>query len=199
MSDIKDPAVIDVQKNAPTKEINLANTNKIWLSSFFDNAIYTKSISNDDLNNLAETSVMQDKSILNILDILISFNPVVELKILKNIFRDIYGYKIELDSDTIIPIVIKELFSENLPTEWKFFKKENVATILSSTFIPFDINRDTLIVLSRTPELPLGFKDKIEPLLKEKRLKNVEVRLTTKELYEYYKHMLTYNKISDEI
>ena len=181
------------------KEVKLANINKINLSNFFENAIFTKAITNDELNYLSDNSVSQNRRILNIVDLVVDYNPTVEKDILKLVFEGVYWYKTQTTNDVIIPIVLKELFSNSDVIDIPWFKKEHRAALLNSTFIPFDINKDTLLVLTRTPELPSWFKDKIEPLLKAKRLKNVEVRITTRELYEYYKQMLTYNQISDEV
>lgn len=49
----------------------------------------------------------------------------------------------------------------------------------------------------KTPEVPKDFQEKITPFMKSKQVSKVQILLTTKELFDYYKENLTYNVINN--
>lgn len=201
MTDKKETVAIEgsIKKEQPKKvekEPSLANVKDFSINEFIDQAIFLKCLSNDDISKLAKVDPMPK----TILDIMNNIDRNTEYAIIKEVFNKTYWYDTILDGEFTIPIIIKELFiTDHNVVKWSKITNANILNVLSSTFIPFDIHGDTLSILMRTPELPKGFKEKIDPVLSCKWLKKVKIVITSTQLFDYYKWILSLNEISDEI
>jgi len=185
-----------VKKEKVEKEITLAWVKEMPLSEFIEQTIFLKSLSNDDITKISKLEILPT----TIIDIMDNIERNAEYAILKNLFNKTYGYEIMTTKDFDIPIIIKELFiTDHSTNKTSKITNSDIVNILSSNFIPFDIHGKTLSVLMRTPEFKKDLITKIMPFLSWKGLKKINIVLTSKELFEYYKEILTYNDISDEI
>jgi len=185
---------IPQKKEVKLKEDNIASIIQNSLGSIIEQWLSLKLLTDKDLAIISDNNW---KTILELMDYLSQY-PERELLFLDKIFNDVFSYEIKKDTNQSIPVIIKELFLEWWNINAKIENKV-IEWILSSTFIPFDITWDTMILLSRTPEFHSNYKDILMPIMKSRKLKKISFLLTTKNIFDFYKNSLTYNEISDEI
>lgn len=183
------------EKKQPKNTGKMAYVENIFLHDFVEAALLDKAIPEGALNEYLSTG-SKPKNIIELVDALRTIEPYIEEDILVKVFHEKYGYELQVDTSHHIPAILKWMFNPQKPSEDKFFKRWDAENILSMDLVTIDISADTLTILMRTPEIPKSFREKIAPLMKSKWLKNIKVKLTTKDIFDYYKENLTYNVIN---
>ena len=184
------------EKEAKTKPNKVAFLENLSIDNFFEICLTTKSINDEQLSQFVANN-MPYKTLSEIMDGFLNISYTIEEDVLVNVFHKKLWYELVVDDTYIIPAILKGRFNETNPVEDKNFKRKDAANILTLPIVVIDIVDDTLVILMRTPEIPQGFSEKLAPLMKAHNLKKIQVKLTTKALFNYYKQNLTYIVINN--
>lgn len=190
----------DKQKKEKPKKVDnrkMAHIETISIPEFIEVALLNKAITENDIEVFSNAYNKIPNTLTELMDGFRNINPQIEQELLIKVFHQKYNYKLLTDDKHNIPVIVKSMFDEKNPVEDKFFKKKDALNILGMDLVIIDINWDTMSVLMKTPEVPKDFQEKITPFMKSKQVSKVQILLTTKELFDYYKENLTYNVINN--
>lgn len=188
-----------VEKKVQPKKVEkkLAYVENISLSEFIEMALLNKAVSEKDIERFMQAYNTIPNTLTELIDGFRNIDSRIEQELLIKVFHQKYWYKLLTDTSHNIPVIVKSMFNEQNPYEDKFFKRKDAITILAMDLVIIDINGDTMTVLMKVPEITKDFQEKISPFMKSKQVSKIQIVLTTKELFDFYKENLTYNVINN--